>query len=77
MENSNKGSLQTYNTVTSFSNLTSDAVDLFIQPALKRMLQEISKILKKACDDGELKDFKYLEFRVETNVYKEIFEGVK
>lgn len=72
MDNGNKGSLQPYNTVNKFENLTPDGVSLFVDPSLKKMIREVEKILMKAIKKGELKGFNYLEFRLETNVYKEL-----
>lgn len=52
--------------------LNSENIKVFIEPSLTTIMDAIEKKLIKAYENGELKDFKFMQFRVETNFLKKI-----
>ena len=72
MSDDNKFCFIPHNSFVDIGSLTKENVKLFIEPSIKRIMEVLEKKLLNALDNGELKDFNFIEFRVETNFYKEL-----
>lgn len=73
MKDENIYCLMPHTTISSdIEKLNSENIKVFIEPSLTTIMDAIEKKLIKAYENGELKDFKFMQFRVETNFLKKI-----